>query len=53
MKVEWSESLSGSWSTAGVSTELLTDGNVMQQMKTTLPAGAGGRRFVRLRVTLG
>ena len=49
-EVEWSESLSGPWSTVGVSTVLLTDGSVMQQMKTTLPAGTGGRRFVRLRV---
>ncbi len=49
--VEWSESLSGPWSVAGVDTALLTDGSVMQEMKTTLPAGGGGRRFVRLRVT--
>ena len=50
-EVEWSESLSGLWSVAGVSTVLLTDGSVMQQMKTTLPSGSGGRRVVRLRVT--
>ncbi len=49
--VEWSESLAGPWSAAGASTALLADGSVMQQMQTTLPAGTGGRRLVRLRVT--
>ena len=48
--VEWSESLIGPWSTAGVSTGILTDGSVMQEMKSTLPAGGSGKRFVRLRV---
>lgn len=49
-EVEWSESLSGPWSAAGVSTVIFTDGSVMQEMKSTLPAGGSGRRFVRLRV---
>ncbi len=49
--VEWSESLTGPWSAAGVSTVLFTDGSVMQVMKSTLPAGGSGKRFVRLRVS--
>ena len=49
--VEWSELLSGPWSVAGVSTAILTDGSVIQEMRSTLPAGGGGKRFVRLRVT--
>ncbi len=48
--VEWSESLAGPWGVAGVSTALFTDGSVMQVMKSTLPAGGSGRRFLRLRV---
>ena len=49
-EVEWSESLTGPWSGAGVSTSVLTEGSVMQEMKSTLPAGGSGKRFVRLRV---
>ena len=48
--VEWSESLAGPWSAAGVSSAVITDDSVMQQMQSTLPAGGSGRRFVRLRV---
>jgi hypothetical protein len=48
--VEWSESLTEPWSAAGVSTVVFTDGPVMQVMKSTLPAGGSGSRFVRLRV---
>ena len=50
-EVEWSELLSGPWSAAGVNNTILTDGSVMQEMLSTLPAGGSGRRFVRLRVT--
>ena len=50
-EVEWSDSLTGPWSAAGVNTGILTDGSVMQEMKSTLPAGGSGRRSVRLRVT--
>ncbi len=49
-EVQWSESLAGAWSAAGVSTAVFTDGSVMQQMKSTIPAGGSGKRFVRLRV---
>ncbi len=49
-EVEWNEPLAGPWSAAGVSTAVFTDGSVMQEMKSTLPAGGSGKRFVRLRV---
>ncbi len=49
--VEWSDAPAGPWMTDGVNTSVLTDGSAMQEMKSTLPAGGSGRRFVRLRVT--
>jgi hypothetical protein len=50
--VEWSDTLpGGSWSTAGVIQAVLTDNGTLQQVKATLPAGSGGKRFVRLKVT--
>jgi hypothetical protein len=50
--VEWSDSLeTNSWSTASVSQQVLSDNGALQQVKATLPAGADGKRFVRLRVT--
>ena len=48
-QVEWSDDLT-TWSTAGVAESLLSDDGTHQQVKATLPAGSGGRRFVRLRV---
>ena len=50
-QVEWSETLvAATWSSAGVVEEVLSDNGTVQQVKTTLPAGTNGRRFVRLRV---
>ncbi len=49
--VEWNDTLTGgSWSTAGGTEIILSDDPTVQQIKATLPAGAG-RRFVRLSVT--
>ena len=49
--VEWSDTLAaGSWSTAGVSEQLLTDNGTVQTRKAALAAGSGPR-FVRLTVT--
>lgn len=49
---EFSETLAGSWSTVGGTVEtVLSDDGVLQQVKTTVPAGSNGKRFVRLRVT--
>ncbi|MBE2286955.1 MAG: cadherin-like beta sandwich domain-containing protein [Prosthecobacter sp.] len=50
--VEWSDTLMpGSWDTAGVNEQILSDNGTLQQVKATLPAGNPVRRFVRLRVT--
>jgi hypothetical protein len=48
-QVEWSDDLT-TWFTTGVVESLLSDDGTQQQVKATLPAGSGGRRFVRLRV---
>jgi hypothetical protein len=50
--IEWSDNLPAtSWSTTGVTQQVLSDNGTLQQVKATLPAGTGGKRFVRLRVT--
>jgi hypothetical protein len=50
--VEWIDDLTQTnWSTAGVSETVLSDDGVVQQVKATMPAGMGGRRFVRLKAT--
>ena len=51
-QVVWSDSLAGDWSDSNV----LTDSPVLlsttgESVRSTLPAGAGGRRFVRVRFT--
>jgi hypothetical protein len=49
--VEWSDGVgSSSWSTTGVTQQVLNDNGTQQQVKATIPAGSGGKRFVRLRV---
>jgi len=49
--VEWSDTLApGSWSTAGVTQQILTDNGTVQTVKAILPAGTL-RRFARLKVT--
>jgi autotransporter-associated beta strand protein len=48
--VEWTDNLT-TWSTAGVTSSLLSDNGTTQQIKATVPAGTNGRRFVRLKVT--
>jgi autotransporter-associated beta strand protein len=51
--VEWSDTLLNDWSTMGVSAPtILSDNGVTQQVKVTVPAGAGiTKRFVHLNVT--
>lgn len=50
--VEWSDSLAAnSWSTAGVSSAILSDNGTVQTVKATMPAGLGGKRFAHLKVT--
>jgi hypothetical protein len=48
-QVEWSDDLT-TWFTTGVVESLISDDGTHQQVKATLPAGSGDRRFVRLRV---
>ena len=48
-EVEWSDDLSA-WSSAGVTSSLLTDGSTTQQIKALVPAGVN-RRFVHLKVS--
>ena len=50
--VEWSDTLPGtSWSSTGVTQQVLSDNGTVQQVKATLPVGSAGRRFVHLKVT--
>jgi hypothetical protein len=51
--VEWSDTLTAaSWSSAGLTSSVLSDNGTTQQLKVTVPAGSGVvRRFVRLKVT--
>lgn len=50
-QVEWTDDLLLAWSTAGVVETIVHDNGLIQTVTATLPAGPGGRRFVRLRVT--
>jgi autotransporter-associated beta strand protein len=47
--VEWSDDLV-TWSTAGITSSILSDNGTTQQIKATVPA-AGTKRFVHLKVT--
>ena len=50
--VEWSDTPdTGPWQSTGVTQSIVTGSGSVQEMKATLPAGSGGERFVRLRVT--
>ncbi len=52
LTVEWSDTLSGVWTTVDISAAfLLEDDGTLQQLRYTFPAGYSGYRFVRLRVT--
>jgi hypothetical protein len=48
--VEWSDTLQNDWSSAGVTSRVISDIATNQQIKAFVPAGSG-RRFVRLKVT--
>jgi GH35 family endo-1,4-beta-xylanase len=49
--VEWSDDLTpGSWSTTGVSQAVLSDNGTTQNVRSSVPASASGKRFLRLRV---
>jgi len=49
--VEWSGTLApGSWSSVGVTEQILSADGTVQQVKASIPAGTDDRRFIRLKV---
>lgn len=49
--VEWSDTLApGSWSTEGVTEQVIGGDDLVEQIRATIPSGSGAKRFVRLRV---
>ena len=51
-QVEWSFTLNaGTWSSGGVTQQILSDDGTSRTVRAVIPAGAGGRRFVRLKMT--
>ena len=48
--VEWSDTLS-SWSTTGVTEQILSDDGTLQQVQASIPANGAPRRFVHLKLT--
>jgi hypothetical protein len=51
-RIEWTEDLTASWSSFGGSNAtILSDDGTTQVVKTTIPAGSNGKRFLRLHVT--
>ena len=53
-QIEWSDTLeAGSWSTETVSEEVTSTQGALETVKTSVPAGTGGKRFLRLRVVSG
>ncbi len=50
-EVIWSDDLSsGSWTTAGVVENIVSDNGTVQQIQATLPAGSAAQRFFRIRM---
>lgn len=51
-QVEWSDTLAeGDWHITGVSESVTSETSTTQQVRAVFPAGTGGRRFVRVRIT--
>ena len=49
-ELEASVSLTGTWNKTGMTTTIVSDNGIIQQVKVTTSAGSLGKRFVRLRV---
>ena len=50
-QIEWSDTLeAGSWSTETVTQEIQSTHGALETVKASVPAGSGGKRFLRLRV---
>ncbi len=50
--VEWTDNLNTpNWSTAGVVVQILSEDDTFRQVRATVHAGTGGRKFLHLKVT--
>ncbi len=49
--VEWSNTLANDWSSMGVTEQILSDNGTVQTVRASVAAGAGGRRFLHLKVS--
>ena len=50
-QIEWSDTLeAGSWSKENVTEQIQGTQGALEAVKATIPAGSGGKRFLRLRV---
>jgi alpha-tubulin suppressor-like RCC1 family protein len=50
-QIEWSDTLeAGSWSTETVAQQITSTEGALESVKASVPAGTGGKRFLRLRV---
>ena len=50
--IEWSDSLTGTWSSAGVSSAVITEDASRENVEATVSAGTAGRRYLRLRAVI-
>jgi Glycosyl hydrolase catalytic core/Concanavalin A-like lectin/glucanases superfamily/Putative Ig domain len=50
-QVEWTDVLRSTWSSAGVTQQIIGDDGTARTIRATLPKGATGQRFVRLKTT--
>ena len=48
---EWSDTLDGNWSGAGVTQEIIGDDGSTRTIRATVPRGNGGQRYLRVRVS--
>ena len=52
-QVEWADSLDAiAWSSTGVTQQIIMDDGARRTIRAVMPKGAGGQRFVRLKVAL-
>ena len=51
-QVEWAANIDAvTWSSAGVTQQILNDDGTRRTIRATIPKGGGGHRFVRLKIT--
>ena len=49
-QVEWAGTIGSGWSSAGVTQQIMSDDGVSRTIRATVPKGATGQRFVRLKI---